>query len=128
MCDGERQFASLGNRLWGALATPLERFQQAGDEATYYSFTQSAIEYIHIVDPAKWHIIPYAACRLESHDVVFKQVWVPVGLIKSSLMSAHSFTQEDLKMFAAFYELDGMQSNDAWLLLDILGNHLKGGD
>ena len=102
MFDGERYLASLGNRLWGALAAPLEPFQQAGDEAMYYSFTQSAIEYIHIVDPSRWQIIPYAACRLGSHGVVLKQTGVPAGLIKSSLMGAHNFTQADLKMFAAF--------------------------
>ena len=51
MFDGERFFASLGNRSWGALAAPLGRFKEAGGEAVYYSFTQSAIEYIHIVDP-----------------------------------------------------------------------------
>ena len=60
--------------------------------------------------------------------MVLKQIGVPVGLIKSSLMSAHNFTQADLKMFAAFYELDGMHTNDDMLLLDILCNHLKDGD
>ena len=100
----------------------------SGDEADYYSFTQYAVEYIHIVDPSKWQIIPYAACRLESHGVVLKQIGAPVGLIKSSLMGAHNFTQADLTMFARFYELDGMHTNDAMLLLDILGNHLKGED
>ena len=60
--------------------------------------------------------------------MVLKQIGAPVGLIKSSLMGAHNFTQADLKMFAQFYKLDGMHTNDAMLLLDILGNHLKGED
>ena len=68
-------------------------------------------------------------CRLESHGVVLmKQTGLPLGLIKSSLMSAHNFTQKDLQMFAAFNELDGMHSNDDVFLLDILGNHLKDED
>ena len=129
MFDGERYFASLGNRVWGALASPLERVQQAEEDNNYdYKFTQSAIDYIHIVDPSKWQIIPYEPCRLESHGVVLKQTGQPLGLIKSSLMSAHNFTQKDLQMFAAFNELDGMHSNDDVFLLDILGNHLKDED
>ena len=128
--EGERYFASLGNRLWGALASPLRRFQQAHDDGHgyYYTFTDSAIEYIHIVDPSKWKTIPYRACRLELHGVVLKEIGAGVGLIKSSLMSSHKFTQKDLQMFAALYELDGKDSNDAVFLLDILGNHLKGGE
>ena len=55
-------------------------------------------------------------------------IGVPVGLIKSSLMSAHKFTQADLQMFAAFCKLDGSDSNDDLHLLEILGNHLKNGD
>ena len=68
-------------------------------------------------------------CRLESHGVVLmKQTGLPLGLIKSSLMSAQNFTHKDLQMFAAFYNLEGMDSNDDVFLLDLLGNNLKEAD
>ena len=71
--------------MWGVLASPLERVEQAGEEnEVYYKFTRSAVEYIHIVDPSMWRVIPYDACRLESHGVVVKQIGLPVGLIKNS--------------------------------------------
>ncbi len=94
-------FASLGNALWGALGWPLDAFDVAGGRV--FEFRRAPVEWIHVIDPREWEVVPFAAVRhMDRGKILMEQRGEETPLMQHCLLQkGNNLHCDDLARCAA---------------------------
>ena len=125
----------MGNHVFAAMGLILRGFDLAG--RTYYKFNvgaDAAFEFLYVVDPLDWEVIPYAATRLQGQGIVMEVVEAPMPLMRHTLrQELHTMTEDDIAKCVEIAvgaehvppEDNNMRSSDMFIAL---AKHFCGGD
>ena len=103
-------YASMGNYTYAAIGLGLREFEING--AAHFTFhAKENLEFLYIVDPTNWHVIPYVATRLAAEGIVMKQSEEPVPLIQHTLRQPqHSLNAQEIQDIVKLLEIETEES------------------
>ena len=85
---GDEISLRLGNRVWAGLTLPLQRVAVESDpDVVYYTLFRAPIQWLHILSPIDWWVLPFEACRVEGKGIIFRVTQAPIPLVKHVLSS-----------------------------------------
>lgn len=74
----------MGNHTYAGIGFELQDFIKGGTR--HFTFhANGSLEFLYIVDPDNWHVIPYVATRLEQDGIVMRECDSPLPLIQHTL-------------------------------------------
>ena len=77
-------YASMGNHTYAGIGFELHVFIKGGTR--HFTFHANGnLDFLYIVDPDNWHVIPYVATRLEQDGIVMRECDSPLPLIQHTL-------------------------------------------
>ena len=136
MCrlEGEEDFRHaeyvgfcLGHGVWSALFWPLS-IHKDGDFEGYYLDPKGEVEWVHILDPQEWFVLPHTAVLHQ--EKIYMEVTSDVPLLRFFFGEAscrNSLTIADMTVLSEVLMLDSEQFNptkmkrDHLLILDKVG-------
>ena len=106
--------ASLGNHSWAMLGWPLIVVSQDAQGFRTLRFNENGkIQWIHIIDPYYFSVIPWETYRHQEHGLILEQVGEPITLIRGALENiSTALDHSDLVRIAARLNLANVGSLD----------------
>ena len=99
-------YGCMSNYCYAALGVKLRSLDIA--EGRIFSFNDEPLEFLYMIDPVDWIVIPFEATRLPKHGIVMQQSADPMPLMRHTLRQPrpqHSLTDEEIAKFVKHLNL-----------------------